>query len=137
MKRLPLDWKIANVTPIFQERDRKTPDEYQPISLTSLLGKVFGSMIREKKMSNLERHSLIRYSQHGFRDKKSILFDQLTFYNDLFLIYDVAKSLEIVCLDFQKVFENDPPQWNNYVLNGEQIKEGGYKRIIFKVTTSH
>ncbi len=56
----------------------------------------------------LERHSLISDSQHGFRNKRSYLSNLLTFYNDLFHAHDITRSLDIVYLDFQKVFHKVP-----------------------------
>ena len=97
---VPSDWKKANVTPIFKKGDKKIPGNYRPISLTSVVGKLLESIIREKIVRYLESHSLIGDSQHGFRNKRSCLSNLLTFYNDLFSDYDVAKSLDIVYLDF-------------------------------------
>ncbi len=66
------------------------------------------SIIRDKIVRYLERPSFIRHSQHGFRNKRSCLSKLLTFYNDLFLAHDINRSLDIVCLDFQKAFDKVP-----------------------------
>ena len=105
---VPADWKAANVTPIFKKGDRNTPGNYRPISLTSVVGKMLESIIRDKIVSHLERHSLIRDSQHGFRNKRSCLSNLLTFYNDLFAAHDINRALDIVFLDFQKAFDKVP-----------------------------
>ena len=105
---VPVDWKAANVTPIYKKGDRNIPGNYRPISLTSVVGKMLESMIRDKIVKHLERHSLIRDSQHGFRNRRSCLSNLLTFYNDLFLAHDATRSLDIVYLDFQKAFDKVP-----------------------------
>ena len=56
------DWKTANVTPIFKKGDRSIPGNYRPISLTSVVGKMLESIIRDKIVSYLEQHTLIRDS---------------------------------------------------------------------------
>ncbi len=66
------------------------------------------SIIRDTIVSYLERYSLISDSQHGFRHKRSCLSNLLTFYNDLLHAQDNTKSLDIVYLDFQKVFDKAP-----------------------------
>ncbi len=70
--------------------------------LTSVVGKILENIIRDKILRDLERHSLIRDSQHCFRNKKSCLSNLLTFYNDLFLAHDITRSLNTVYLDFSK-----------------------------------
>ncbi len=66
------------------------------------------NIIRDKIVSYLVRNSLIRDSQHGFRHKRSCLSNLLTFYNDLFNIHDISRSLDIVYLDFQMAFDKVP-----------------------------
>lgn len=81
---VPADWKATDVTPIFKKGDRNTPGNYRPISLTSVVGKMHESIIRDKIVRYLERHSLIRDSQHGLRNKRSCLSNMLMFYKYLF-----------------------------------------------------
>ena len=43
--RVPNDWKIANVTPIFKSGEKDDPSNYRSISLTSPDGKVMEHII--------------------------------------------------------------------------------------------
>jgi len=36
---LPLDWKTANIVPVFKKGDKADPNNYRPVSLTSVLAK--------------------------------------------------------------------------------------------------
>ena len=38
---VPSDWKMANITPLIKKGDRSQPNNYQPISLTSIVSKLF------------------------------------------------------------------------------------------------
>ena len=42
---VPLDWKTANVTPIYKKGSRNQPVNYRPVSLTSQLSKIMESII--------------------------------------------------------------------------------------------
>ncbi len=69
---------------------------------------MFENIMKNKTVSDLERHSLIKDSQHGFRNKRSCLSNLLTFYNDLFFAHDINRSLDIVFLDFHKAYDKVP-----------------------------
>ncbi len=87
--------------------------------MTSVVGKMFESIIRDKIDRYLESHSLIRDSQHGFRNERSRLSNLLTFYNDFFLAHDINISLYIVYLDFQKTLDKTPR--NKVMLKVKQL----------------
>ena len=63
---LPADWRRANVTPIFKKGARTKPENYRPVSLTSISCKIMESIVRDGHMAHLEENSLINPSQHGF-----------------------------------------------------------------------
>lgn len=43
---IPESWKQANVSAIFKKGDRKKPENYRPISLTSVPGKMLEKIMR-------------------------------------------------------------------------------------------
>lgn len=105
---VPSDWKDANITPIHKKGSRTKPNNYRPISLTSVIGKLMEKFIRDKIVEYLEANNLIRDSQHGFRNRKSCLTNLIEFYDKLFTYNDMTKSLDIIYLDFQKAFDKVP-----------------------------
>ena len=63
---VPEDWKIANVTPLSKKGGRQKKGNYWPVSLSSVVGKVLESIIKDEVMGYLETNDKISQSQHGF-----------------------------------------------------------------------
>ena len=60
-------WKKANIIPIFKKGEKKQDNNYRPISLTSVLIKLFEKIIRDKMVKILEKNKLITENQDEFR----------------------------------------------------------------------
>jgi hypothetical protein len=105
---VPQDWKIANVCPIFKKGSRNEPGNYRPVSLTSQIGKLFESIIRDAIVSHLESNGLIFDSQHGFRRGRSCLSNVLTFLDKATRLIDEGEACDAIYLDFAKAFDTVP-----------------------------
>ena len=105
---IPPDWKEANDTPIFKKGSKSSPGNYRPVSLTCVLCKVMESILRDAIVHHLEKHDLIRSSQHGFMGGKSTLSNLLEYLEELTKMVDEGFSVDIVYLDFAKAFDKVP-----------------------------
>jgi hypothetical protein len=81
--KVPHDWKIANVTPIFKEGNRQDPGNYRPISLTSLSCKILEHIIVSNIMTHLESRNFLHTSQRGFRKYRSCETQLALFLQDI------------------------------------------------------
>ena len=106
--KVPLDWKSANVTPVFKKGDKSQPGNYRPISLTSVVCKLMETIIRDNMVKFFEENNIINNSQHGFRSKRSCLTNLLDFFHYIFDVYDESRSVDVIYLDFQKAFDKVP-----------------------------
>ena len=43
--QLPKDWTDANITPVFKKGDKHAPENYRPVSLTSILSKILEHIV--------------------------------------------------------------------------------------------
>jgi hypothetical protein len=105
---LPQDWRDANVTPLFKKGSKSMAENYRPISLTSKIGKILESIIKDNIVNHLEKFNLIRDSQHGFRKGRSCLTNLLDFMETVTQYLDVGQPVDLVYLDFAKAFDKVP-----------------------------
>jgi len=104
--KLPLDWKRANITPIFKKGCRSTAGNYRPVSLTSVPCKLLESIIREELLDHLNRHQLIDKNQHGFVNGKSCLTNLLETLESVTKSLDNSDDVDVIYLDYQKAFDS-------------------------------
>ena len=103
-----VDWKLANVTPIFKKGRKDDPSSYRPISLTLVLEKVMERIILGVIMDQLKVNQGIRPSQHGFTNGRSCLTNLISFYDKVTHLVDEGKAVDVVYLDFSKAFDTVP-----------------------------
>ena len=107
---VPQDWKLANVTPIFKKGSKSLPENYRPVSLTSICCKLMETVIRDQINDHLTINYLIKPSQHGFMKNKSVTTNLLEFLEKITSITDEGLSADIIYLDFSKAFDKVPIQ---------------------------
>ena len=61
-------------------------------------------------MDHMEKHYLIKESQHGFVRKKSCLTNLLVFMEEVTNYLDSGYPVDVIYLDFQKTFDKVPHQ---------------------------
>jgi hypothetical protein len=107
-RKVPGDWKLANIVPIHKTGNKVLISNYRPISLTSIIGKLMEGIVTNQITDHLAKHSLILKTAHGFMHHKSCLTNLLEFFQDIFTDYDKERSADIIYLDFQKAFDKVP-----------------------------
>ena len=73
----PESLKVSKVVPIFKDGDPSEPNNYRPISLVPLFGKIFEKIIKRRLMSFLLKNKVLSRKQFGFLSKRSTV-DALT-----------------------------------------------------------
>ncbi|XP_071479519.1 uncharacterized protein [Diadema antillarum] len=106
--KVPQDWKTANVTPVFKKGDKHKPDNYRPISLTSIICKTVEHIIHSQIMRHLDTHGLLAESQFGFRRGHSCESQLLITVQDLAAGLRDKQQIDAVLLDLSKAFDRVP-----------------------------
>lgn len=74
---MPADWKLADVIPVYQKGMREDTGNYRPVSLTSLLGKIYRDHTGTTER-HLKNNTTIKHSQHELtKGKPCVTHDTL------------------------------------------------------------
>ena len=63
---VPLEWKEANIIPLFKKGSRNKSENYRPVSLTSVICKLLDRLIKDNLVDFLVKNKLINPSQRVF-----------------------------------------------------------------------
>jgi hypothetical protein len=105
---VPQEWKDAAVSPLFKKGKRDKPENYRPVSLTCIIGKLLESIIKDRLIEHLDKFNLINSSQHGFTKGRSCLTNLLEFMEVATKDLDNGQPVDLVYLDFAKAFDKVP-----------------------------
>ena len=101
----PDDWKCAKVTPLFKQGDRDDLNNYRPISVISVMAKVFERIVYDQLYAYLEEHNIICKYQSGFRAIHSTVTALLEATDTWAYNIDRGKINAVVFLDLKKAFD--------------------------------
>ena len=103
----PQVWKQANVVPIHKKNSKSLKNNYRPISLLQILGKVLEKLIFDSLYHHLEKNGLLNQIQPGFRPGDSTVNQLLSIVNSIFTAFDCNPTLDVrsVYLDISKAFD--------------------------------
>ena len=106
--QLPSIWKQGNVTAIFKSGQKNKPENYRPISLTSVHGKLLERLIRDILVKHMEENNLFSKAQHGFITGRSCSTQLLELMEELTETLDSNGDVDIIYIDFKNAFDKVP-----------------------------
>ena len=102
---VPLEWKEANIIPLFKKGSRNKSVNYRPVSLTSVICKVLETIIRDHMMDFLIKHKLINPSQHGFLKARSCLTNLLCFFEEITKWVDEGSPVDVIYISRKRLIK--------------------------------
>ena len=103
-RKLPFDWKSANVTPIHKKGKITDPSNYSPVSLTSVCCKTNEHIVYLSIFSHLENHHILIDNQHRFCARQSCETQLISVISDFQQCLNNKKYIDAIFLDFAKAF---------------------------------
>ena len=105
---VPQDFRDATVVPLHNKGGRDKSENYRPIGLTGIVGKMLESIVKDNIVAFFDENYLIRDSQHGFTSGRSCLTNLLDFMEEITRELDNGNCVDVVYLDFAKAFDKVP-----------------------------
>ena len=101
----PKAWKEAHVTAVYKKGDPSLATNYRPISLLSVIGKVFEKLLFRQIFNHLVTINFLTPFQSGFLPGDSTV-NQLTYiYNTFCKALDSGKEVRTIFFDISKAFD--------------------------------
>ena len=119
--KIPKAWKNAEVKPIFKKGDKTDPGNYRPVSLTSIVCKMFESFLRDVLYDHLVKHSLLSNHQFGFCKGRSCISQLLVVIHKWMSCIDNDVPTDAIYLDLSKAFDTVPHKKLIHKLKGYGI----------------
>ena len=103
----PSIWKKANVIPVHKKNSRQSKENYRPISLLPIFGKIFEKLIFDSMYEHFCNHGLITPNQSGFRPNDSAINQLLAITHHIYCAFEEnpSKETRAVFLDLSKAFD--------------------------------
>ncbi|CAB4041278.1 Hypothetical predicted protein, partial [Paramuricea clavata] len=101
--QLPSEWKLSNVCPIPKKSPLHEVSNYRPISLLSLVSKVFERCIYNRLIDHIS--SKLNELQYGFQRGKSTTSQLLHVLHNIHEMLEKRCQVDKIYLDFAKAFD--------------------------------
>jgi hypothetical protein len=97
--------KLGVVTPVFKTGDKTRCNNYRPITINPILGKIFEYAIYRRLQSHLDNNNIINKNQYGYVKKSNCEIAASHILNDVYELIDERKSVALTCIDLSKAFD--------------------------------
>ena len=101
----PSEWKKANIVPIHKKGDKQTLENYRPVSLLPICGKILEGLMFNEMFNFFIENKLISLNQSSFKPGDSCINQLLSITHEIYESFDVGLEVRSVFLDISKAFD--------------------------------
>ena len=129
----PIEWKKANVIPVYKKGNKQEISNYRPISLLPIFSKIFERIIFNNIFNYMDENKFFNPNQSGFRPGDSCVHQLISITHDIHKNFDMNPSREVrgLFLDISKAFDR---VWHRGLLY--KIKNFGIDGNLLKLIES-
>ena len=98
----PSEWKKGNIVPIHKKGNKETLNNYRPVSLLPICGKILERLIFDEMFKFFIENELILSNQSGFKPGDSCDSQLLPITHDIYKSFDEGHEVRSVFLDILK-----------------------------------
>ena len=118
--KFPSERVKANVVPVHKKGNKQTLENYRPLSLLPICGKIFERLIYNSLFEFLIANELISSNQSGFKSDNSCINQLLSITHEIYKSLDDGYEVRDVFLDISKAFDKF---WHNGLIY--KLKQNG------------
>ena len=105
-RKIPAEWKIANVVALHKKGSRDQAANHRPVSLTCILSKVYQTFVKKHILNHVD--SSVSSDQHGFISGRSCTSNLLEAFDTIIDMMDEGLPVDVLYFDFRKAFDTVP-----------------------------
>ena len=129
--KFPNEWKMANVVPVHKKSDKQILENYRPVSLLPICGKVFERLIYNSLFEYFIQNDLISPYQSGFKPGDSCTNQLISITHEIYQSFDDGFEVRGVFLDISKAFGK---VWHNGLIY--KLKQNGVAGDLLDTLTN-
>ena len=130
-RKIPIEWKKANVAPVHKQNYQQLIENYRPILLLPVCGKILERIIYNKMFKFFSENELISHNQSGFKPGDSCINQLLCITHNIYQSLDDDSETRDTFLDISKAFDK---VWHEGLLF--KLKQDGISGNLLNVTTN-
>ena len=99
-------WCKAIITALFKKGNRDQPDNYRPVSITSVISKLMESIVRDEILQHLMTNGILCDNQHGFVPGRNCMTQLMLCMEEWTTMVEENEMFDIIYTDFSKAFDS-------------------------------
>ncbi len=105
LERIPKDWARGLIFPLYKDGDARVPDNYRGITLLSVVGKIYTSVLNSRVTKWCEQQGVLSEEQAGFRPGRSTVDHLFAVSEVLRMRRSRMKETHCCFLDIRKAYD--------------------------------